>query len=205
MQTNILWTGREYYSLENCLIETKATGSIITSSIIGCYDESIYKVAYRIETNQNWETVLLDLTCQHNSKTQIIKLEGDGKGNWMNNSKKANQFKGCIDVDISLTPFSNTLPIRRLKLKLNQTREIMVLYCDLLGGQIKPVGQRYTCLSNSEYHYENIPNDFEATIQVDESGLVVDYPSLFVRTKVLKTNYRGTGTKVVERRVKVRY
>ena len=190
MQTNILWTGREYYSLENCLVEMKATSSTITSSIIGCYEESIYIVAYRIEINQNWETVLLEINCQNNSQTQIIKLEGDGQGNWMNNGKTADQFQGCIDVDIPLTPFTNTLPIRRLKLKQNQAQEIRVLYCDLLGEQIKPVSQRYTCLSNSEYHYENVPNDFEATIQVDELGLVVDYPSLFVRTKALKTNYR---------------
>jgi hypothetical protein len=190
MQTNILWTGQEYYSLENCLVEIKPTGSNITSTIIGCYEEKIYKVAYRIETNENWETVFLEINCQHNNETQVIKFEGDGKGNWMYNDKKANQFRGCIDVDIPLTPFTNTLPIRRLKLNQNQAQEIRVIYCDLLQHQVKPVSQRYTRLSNSEYHYENVPNDFEVTIQVDASGLVVDYPSLFVRTKALKTNYR---------------
>lgn len=190
MQTNILWTGREYYSLENCLVEITSAGATVTSTIIGSYEESIYKVEYQIETNEYWETVLLEINFQHNSKTEVLKFEGDGKGNWLYNGKKAEQFKGCIDVDIPLTPFTNTLPIRRLKLSQNQAREIRVLYCDLLGTQIKPVHQRYTCLSKSEYHYENVPNDFEATIQVDDLGLVVDYPLLFVRTIALETNYR---------------
>ena len=33
-----------------------------------------------------------------------------------------------------------------------------------------------------EYKFENVPNDFEAIITVDEWGLVVNYPELFVRT-----------------------
>ncbi len=189
MQINLLWTGRAYYSLENCLVEIKATGSKITSTIIGCFEEKIYLVTYLIETNQHWETLLLEINCQHNDTIQHIKLEGDGKGNWLKNGEKADQFKGCLDVDIPLTPFTNTLPIRRLNLSQNQSQEIQVVYCDLLAQEIKPIHQKYTCLSHSEYQYENVPNDFEATIQIDERGLVVDYPSLFVRTKLLDTNY----------------
>src|SRR4030095_1161594 len=180
MQTNLLWTGREYYSLENCLVEMTTAGAEITSTIIGNYEDKIYKVEYYIKTNQNWETVFFEINSRHSNQAQLTRFEGDGKGNWIKNGKKADQFKECIDVDIPLTPFTNTLPIRRLKLSQNKAQEIQVIYCDLLEEQIKAVRQRYTCLSDTEYHYENVPNDFEATIQVDESGFVVDYPSLFV-------------------------
>jgi hypothetical protein len=190
MQTNILWTGREYYSLENCLVNVGPTGADITSTIIGLYHGTIYNVTYRIKTNTNWETVSLEINSRHSNLIQTIHFEGDGKGNWTSNGKKAEQFNGCIDVDIPLTPFTNTLPIRRHSLSANQTEEIKVIYCDLLAQQINPVPQKYTCLSPTEYHYENVPNDFEATILVDESGLVIDYPSLFVRTAILQTDYR---------------
>jgi len=189
MQTNLIWTGREYYSLENCLVNVTATGSEITSTIIGFYKGKIYRVEYLIKTNRNWETVFFEINSRHSNQTQLIAFEGDGKGNWMSNGKKAEQFSGCIDVDIPLTPFTNTLPINRLNLNQNQAQETKVIYCDLLEQQIKPVRQKYTCLSDTEYHYENVPNDFEATIQVDESRLVVDYPSLFVRKTALKSNY----------------
>lgn len=190
MQTNLLWTGREYYSLENCLVEITTSGALITSTIIGTYGDKIYKVEYRIKTNENWETIFFEINSRHSNQTQLSRFEGDGKGNWIANSKKANQFQGCIDVDISLTPFTNTLPIRRLKLNQNQAQEIQVIYCDLLGKQTKSAHQRYTCLSKTQYYFENVHNDFEATIDVDESGFVVDYPLLFVRTAGLKSNYR---------------
>lgn len=189
MQINLLWTGREYYSLENCLVKITETGAEIISTIIGWYDEKIYRVEYRIRTNPQWESVFVDINCRHSNLTQSIRLEGDGKGNWLQNGRTADEFAGCIDVDIPLTPFTNTLPIRRLQLNQKQTREIRVIYCDLLKLQIKPVRQQYTCLSTTEYYYENVPNNFEATILVDESGLVVDYPLLFVRTAALQTDF----------------
>jgi hypothetical protein len=189
MQINILWTGREYYSLENCLVNTTPTGSIITSTIVGRYGEKIYQVEYTIKTNPRWETVSLQLTYQHSDFKEHFLLEGDGKGNWRMNGKEEEQFKDCIDVDIAVTPFTNTLPINRLRLQEGQSHEIQVIYFDILEQQIRPVRQQYTRVADKTYHYENIPNDFEANITVDERGLVVDYPSLFVRTAALEANY----------------
>ena len=190
MQTNLLWTGREYHSMENCLVKVGETGSEITSTIIGYYEGKIYTVEYRIQTNLDWETVLFEIKSRHSNEVRLIRFEGDGKGNWISDGKTVSQFSGCIDVDISLTPFTNTLPIRRLNLSQNQAREIKVIYCDILKRQLKPVRQKYTRISNSNYHFENVPNDFESTIEIDEEGFVVDYPSLFVRTAILQTNYR---------------
>jgi uncharacterized protein len=190
MQTNLLWTGREYYSLENCLVSTTDSGSEINSTIIGHYEGKIYQVDYCIKTNQHWETVYAEINSRHSDRVQRVWLEGDGKGNWKSEGKEESRFNGCIDIDIPLTPFTNTLPINRLNLTPNQAQEIQVIYIDLLERQIRPVRQKYTRLSASEYHYENVPNDFEANLRVDESGLVVDYPSLFVRTAALKANYR---------------
>lgn len=193
MQTNILWSGREYYSLENCLINTSENGTEINSTIIGSYQGKIYQVTYHIKTNEYWETVFAAITSRHSNQMQKIQLEGDGEGNWTSNGKKAEQFTGCIDIDIAVTPFTNTLPIRRLKLHQHQEQVIQVIYCDLLEQHIQPVRQQYRCLSATEYHYENIPNDFEANIVVDESGFVVDYPSLFVRSAAIKTAYGAAG------------
>jgi len=190
MQTNLLWTGREYYSLENCLVNTTDIGSEIESTIIGRYDEQIYKVEYKIITNEYWETSRVDIQWRHtNQREQVVFFESDTKGNWTMNGQPAHKFKGCIDVDIPLTPFTNTLPINRLKLKQDQEHQIQVIYLDLLAQQIMPVRQKYIRLSDKEYHYENVPNDFEAKIEVDESGFVVDYPSLFVRTAKLMSDY----------------
>lgn len=155
---------------------------------IACYLPSTLAITgkrstgWNIKTNCRWGTVFFDIISRHCNQSQTISYDSDGKGNLTKAGQPQEQFNGCIDIDMSLTPFTNTLPIRRLQLQHPQTREIQVLYCDLPVQQIKPVRQQYTCVSATEYHYENIPNDFEAAILVTGSGLVVDYPSLFVRT-----------------------
>jgi hypothetical protein len=182
METNLLWTGREYYSLEHCHISEIIEGVNIHSTIVGQYQEDIYTIEYEIKTGADWVTRSCHIKSTLNDIIQVHHLESDGHGNWKYSGEKAVQFAGCIDVDIPLTPFTNTLPIRRLKLPKGESKEISVIYCDLLAQEINPVRQRYTCLSATEYHYENVPNDFEATIVVDETGLVIDYPELFFRT-----------------------
>lgn len=190
MQTNLLWKGREYYSLENCLVDDTADGLTVRSTIVGYYEEKIYRVEYIIQTNKLYETTYLEVNCRHDNKIQQFKFNGDGNGNWKSDGKVLQEFTGCIDVDIPLTPFTNTLPIKRLNLSKDQTKEIKVIYCDLLEERITAVSQKYTCISNTSYHYENVPNDFEATIEVDNSGFVIDYPSLFVRKAALKSHYK---------------
>ncbi len=189
MQTNILWTGREYYSLENCVISKTETGSEINSAIVGRYEHKIYRVEYLIKTNDKWETTYFQLKTQVSNKREVLNYSSNGKGNWTANGKPVIEFNGCIDIDIPLTPFTNTLPISRLKLSVHESRQIEVLYLDILNNEIKPVRQNYRRLSQNEYKYENVPNDFEAIIMVDESGFVVDYPELFVRTERLESNY----------------
>jgi hypothetical protein len=87
-----------------------------------------------------------------------------------------------MEVDIPLTPFTNSLPVNRLQLVDGQEKNIDVIYIDLLEDSIKKVKQKYRRISAEVYHYENVPNDFEAEITVDEAGFVIDYPQLFTRT-----------------------
>ncbi|NIJ53844.1 putative glycolipid-binding domain-containing protein [Dyadobacter arcticus] len=187
MQTNILWTGREYYSLENCSVKTTETGSEISAAIVGKYSEELYRVQYQIITNSNWETIYLEIKYWINGQERDIKFESNGNGRWTWNGKEQVQFQDCIDIDIPLTPFTNTLPIKRLDLKIGEQHQIKVLYLDLLEGKFTAVYQKYSRLSDTQYHYENVPNDFEADITIDSQGFVVDYPSLFVRTAAIVT------------------
>jgi len=181
MLINLLWKALEHQALENCLVNITATGAEIVSTIIGVYDEKIYKVDYKIGINADWETRFAEIRSRHSDRQQLIKLEKDGKGNWIQNGKPADAFNGCTEIDIPLTPFTNTLPINRLKLAEGTSQFIDVIYIDLAEQQIKRVQQKYTRLSQLTYRYENVPNDFEATIKVDNWGFVVEYPSLFTR------------------------
>ncbi|HEX5502042.1 MAG TPA: putative glycolipid-binding domain-containing protein, partial [Thermomicrobiales bacterium] len=92
---------------------------------------------------------------------------------------------GCLDVDIRVTPFTNTLPIRRLGLRPGESAELAVAYLALPALAVTRERQRYTCLAAGPdgglYRYESLPGGFRADLSVDADGLVLDYPGLFRR------------------------
>ena len=45
-----------------------------------------------------------------------LSLTGDGAGRWQIDGRDAPDLDGCLDLDIQVTPFTNSLPIRRLDL-----------------------------------------------------------------------------------------
>jgi uncharacterized protein len=182
MKKNILWTGLEYGSLEHCTLTLSDGQYVVNSTIIGLYHNRRYKVDYQLKTNPQWETVFVEIKTQFDHQVSTLCFESDGKGNWSENGWPLEEFSGCIDVDISLTPFTNSLPINRLQPPLQETQLIKVLYIDILKNQQKAVQQKYTRLSSNEYLFETVPNDFEALLTVDEFGLVQQYPQLFERT-----------------------
>lgn len=182
MQLNVRWQGRLYHSAENCIVTTTDAGTEVNAVITGMFAEKKIRVEYVLRTNRNWEVVYCEIKSQIENSMNHFSCTSQSKGYWTVNGKRSEAFDGCIDIDISLTPFTNTLPINRLKLSEHESHLVDVLYFDVLEGQVIPVQQRYTRLSETEYRFEKVPNDFEAVISVDELGLVINYPGLFYRT-----------------------
>ncbi len=109
-------------------------------------------------------------------------LATDGGGRWgeMNGAHRT-ELDGCYDIDLACTPFTNTLPIRRLPLQEGHTAELPVVVVDPETLEVRKVVQRYTRLASHRWRYENVESGFTADLDVDEFGLVLDYPSLFRR------------------------
>jgi hypothetical protein len=114
---------------------------------------------------------------------QSLSLVSDGAGNWRYGSgEPLPELVGALDVDLTATPFTNTLPIRRLRLKAGESAEIRAAYIRFPDLAVMPDRQRYTCLEAGRlYRYEAVDGDFSRDIEVDDNGLVVTYPGLFRR------------------------
>lgn len=62
---------------------------------------------------------------------------------------------------------------------IEASKEIDVIYIDVLKNDIVPVRQRYTKIAFNKYFYENLNSGFKGNISVDESGFVDHYFGLF--------------------------
>ena len=132
-----------------------------------------FAARFRIRCDGAWRTERLEAGLVGDDR-QIV-LVGDGRGDWRDGAgNRLPDLAGAIDVDLSVTPFTNTLPIRRLDLAAGETAELRVAYVDLPAMATTVDGQRYTCLEpGRRYRYESLDTDFAREIEVDGDGLVV--------------------------------
>ncbi len=109
-------------------------------------------------------------------------LGNDGGGRWgeMNGAHRP-ELDGCVDIALACTPFTNTIAIRRLALHVGDAAEIIVAAVDVETLDIQPVTQRYSRLDTHRWHVEQLATGESIEFEVDEFGLVIDYPSRFRR------------------------
>ncbi|WP_347216489.1 putative glycolipid-binding domain-containing protein [Chryseobacterium sp.] len=174
----LIWKGIAFQSLEYFNITENDKNLIVESKIIGFYEDKIYTVDYQLIIDLHWN--IQEFVIESEVNTGKNKLTGKKLQNeWEINDVINPDFKEFPFIDISLTPFTNTLPINNLQLAENDSQEIKVIYIDVLNHLVKPVTQQYTKIDRNTYHYNNLQTDFKSDILVDENGLVVNYPGLF--------------------------
>jgi hypothetical protein len=144
---------------------------------------------YRLSADAGWRTCALDLVVQTagpEPRETALKLTGDGEGRWQVDGAPAPELDGCLDLDIQVTPFTNTLSIRRLDLAAGEIADIRAVYLPLPDLVPVPAEQSYACLrplglSGGLFRYESRSSGFTADLPVDSGGFVVDYPDSFRR------------------------
>ncbi|WKA56532.1 putative glycolipid-binding domain-containing protein [Planococcus shixiaomingii] len=181
LSSEIVWENKETFGCEYLKFFTKEHAFNVESTAI--YMESSYPVQidYQIDLDKSWRTIKVHI---QNRSGEILEITSTGKGDWFDqHGTRIDELNGAIDVDISATPFTNTLPINRVDWKLNQRREFEMVYVTVPTLTVQKVKQTYTFIESKEetriFHFQS--SDFESQISVDEKGFVTDYPQLFTR------------------------
>lgn len=191
MERSVFWSDWDTRGLQHLHLAQQGKEIIAIGTILSYTDENIpFHATYRILCDKQWIVRSVTLACHHNNSAPI-ELKADGKGHWTDAQGVAIPFlNGCIDIDISATPFTNTLPIRRLSLREGEVADIQVVYFKVPEMTFESVEQRYTYLEQTDagalYRYDGLVSNFRADIPVDQDGLVLDYPPLFRRIESKK-------------------
>jgi uncharacterized protein len=174
------WSGE---GLEHLFLRERPEGILADSAVVGADDGELFAARSRILFDTGWQARRLEVSLVGDDRR--LDLTSDGVGHWTDPSGAPRpDLAGAIDVDLTATPFTNTLPIRRLGLRSGQSETIQVVYVRLPDLSVTTSRQRYTCLqSGRRYRYESVDSDFAREIEIDDDGLVVTYPGLFRRVR----------------------
>lgn len=185
MQQSFVWEGVLYDTEEHCAVNYHSDEIIVRSEIEGWAGKLPVYTEYFLKLTTNWEVLEIDMRYtlgqeeHHHVYTRNGAIWSDKTG------ADCADFGEAVFVDISLTPLTNTLPIRSLNFTEGEPQQISVVYFDVLENSVSHKLQRYTKKGGNSWLYENTDDDFSALITTDDDGFVTDYPNIF---KMLKTN-----------------
>jgi uncharacterized protein len=185
VEHEVMWAPWEGPGLEHLRLLTSDGGVEANGLVIGLEAGRPFRIGYEVRCDGRWRVREVRAAAP-DSGPPVLELLADGKGRWKRGGgESVPELDGCIDVDISATPFTNTLPIRRLGLKPGEFEELTVAYIRVPELLVGPERQRYGCLEaradGGLYRFEALPSGFTAELPVDADGLVMDYPGLFRR------------------------
>ncbi len=137
-------------------------------------------VQYAIRLDEDWN--VRQFVLFRDLEDPDLWLARDVAGRWGEvNGVYRRELDGCTDLDLVGSPFTYTLPIRRLGLAVGEQGEVVAAWVDPESLQVAPVRQRYTRLGERRWRYETIETGFDVELEVDEHGLVLDEPGEFRR------------------------
>ncbi|MCT2536424.1 putative glycolipid-binding domain-containing protein [Aquibacillus koreensis] len=183
MDVKVVWNNEELYGCEYLNLGSTTENLVVQSTVIYVDEKNsdAHKLNYIVELNKHWLTKKCSINVNNNNS---LELHTDGEGNWFNSDGELiDSLEGAIDIDISATPFSNTLPINRINWSINQIELFHMVYISIPSLKIKKVPQsyQYIRMEGELRYFKYRCYDFETIICVDSSGLVVKYPDTFSR------------------------
>jgi uncharacterized protein len=169
-------------SLEYAAAQPSAAGLELAGTIVAIHNEAPLEVHYRIGCDADWRTRTVSIEQRLGLQASSLSLAVDTAGAWSEQrGGPIDTLTGCLDVDLELTPITNTLPVNRLNLAIGQVEEIAVAWIRFPSLEIVHARQSYERLSESTYRYRSLGSGFTADIDVDEIGLTVRYEGIWER------------------------
>jgi hypothetical protein len=186
-QRDVAWRGLEAFpSLESCRLRRAGLGVRELSGAVAHREGSAESlVVYTVLTDSRWRSRKVHIRLTTPSEQRWLSLEFDTKLHTvLVEGNDRPDLAGCIDVDLEFSPSTNTLPIRRLNPPVGASTAVRAAWVRFPTLTVEPLDQTYTRLAKRTYRYQS--GGFGAELEVDEEGLVIDYPGIWRRVPVAR-------------------
>jgi uncharacterized protein len=148
-------------------------------------DNGAWSLRFSVVADRAWLTRTVFVEVLADDGLERVTLSVDALGDWTLDGRPWPELRGCTDVDVSATPLTNALPVRRLDLPIGGEAAVDGAWLDVPSLAVHRVRQVYRrgpddARGLATYTYAD-PTYGEFAVTVDPVGLVVAYQGLFTR------------------------
>jgi uncharacterized protein len=183
----VLWQRIDSPGSEWCTLEREPEGWRFRGIVLAAVATVPVLVQYAVALASDWSTRAVEIVMRSDNASQLreLRLTVDPEQRWqierepsLDPSMRQDDpmaLHGLTDVDLGITPATNTLPIRRLEPAIGEAVAVTAAWVRFPELTIEPLPQRYIRLAERRYRYESAGGAFVAEIEVDDLGLVTTY------------------------------
>ena len=163
MEASVVWRSLFWPGHEHCrLFEDRLEGDVV---LVESGRPCMFR--YRVRVDAAWRTQSVDVAGWLGTEMYQLSFRPDA-------------IEGCIDADLGFTPSTNTLPIRRLNLAIDEEAKVSAAWLRFPSLTLERLDQTYRRTGERTYRYTSATG-FTGELEVDEHGLVVTYEGGWAR------------------------
>ncbi|QJC50990.1 putative glycolipid-binding domain-containing protein [Paenibacillus albicereus] len=172
-----VWRRRDLPCLEHFRLSRTDSGFRLDGTVAGIIDGRALSATYSVRCDESWHTREVEVLLESGGEPRRLKLSVDKEQRWRSGGRELPELAGIVDVDFELTPATNTLPIRRLRLEPGQAATVRAAWIRLPLLEVQPLEQSYERIGVSSYRYRS--SSFATDLETDPHGVVIRYGDLW--------------------------
>lgn len=183
----VFWRRLDIPGGEYCALGGGEDGWELRGTAVAVMDGMPLAATYVVACDAGWRTRRVEVSLQDGAGTRSLVLTVDAARRWWRDGREIAAVRGCVDVDLGISPSTNTLPLRRLGVDRTGVAHLTAAWVRFPELTVEPLDQRYTPLGPGRCRYESLVGDevvYEAELTLDDRDMVVRYAGVWVRETV---------------------
>lgn len=174
-----------------CRVYQRADGGWNLRGMAVFHDEGLAcDLGYEVSVDARWVTQTAHVKGHCGECLVDLRFHPVADGRWrVGQGGEADADTGvsavsCPDIDLSFTPATNMIAIRRLALEVGQQAPAPAAWLSFPDLRLQELPQIYRRLDGTRYQYDAPTVGYSGVLQVCERGALVAYPKLFERVAI---------------------
>lgn len=170
------WRRLDCEGSDRCTLWQAAQGWMLLGHAHWRIEDEDTVLSYDIRCGSDGHSLSADVAGEQAGRRIELRLLRSAHG-WLLNDVMQPGTSDCTDLDLSFTPATNLLPLRRLGSACNSEMQVRAAWLKPDLGSIARLDQVYTRLDDRRVRYTS--PGFSAELVVHASGFVTGYPGLW--------------------------
>lgn len=175
----IIWRRMDVEGHDACRFEAAEGLYRISGHAVYLEDGVPASLSYQLLCDSDFSSHSAYVSGWVGSSVVEARIERSSDGQWMLNQTEIAGLDSLLDIDLGFTPATNLSQIRRVFSGTQLEASIPVVWFDLSEERLVEVAQSYRRIGERSFSYSSSAFAYAATIEVNESGFILEYPELW--------------------------